>query len=275
MQNNNIRCPIHPENESVFFCQDESCKDKRIYCHDCQRENSHMANPYRHHPINQISLFLEESQIICQDLLQFIEESFQQILQFKSQLISSITMKYRITIQQFNNMEIQSQCQVIDALINSKNIIKTIRKNMDNPFNQILEKIQDSIRDLRLEEVTYLAQNNQQFQNLFNQSKQLFQSNQYDQALEIINQAISIMPRDVNALNLKGEILIKQNRFEDASQQFRLALIERRNVQSLNGLSECYMRLERTQEAIQLSFEVLGIDNQNQRAQTMVNQLIY
>ncbi|CAD8179211.1 unnamed protein product [Paramecium pentaurelia] len=278
MQNNTIVCPIHLENQATYICQNESCIEKRLYCHTCFQSNKHFINPNKHLVIDRLSDILEESRNDCDRLVQYIETAFQDIIQFKKYLVQAIRRKYYIQLEQFNTIDLESKCQILDNLIKFKEDSKIIEQVLDYPFKSIIYHIQDGIKQVRLEQVTYLQQISeqelQQFQTYLNESQELIQFNRIDQSLEKVDRALLINPRNLDALNLKGNILMKLHRLNEAFQQFNLALqIDEFHIKSMLSLGFYYIQTNQREKAMQQFIRVAEIDIGNQIALDQVNQL--
>ncbi|CAD8195795.1 unnamed protein product [Paramecium octaurelia] len=272
-------CAYHLDEPALYICQGESCFEKRIFCHKCLRENRHMHSVNKHELISALPQILEGSNYDCDQLVEFIEEAFNEIILFKNYLIRAIKMKYHIQTQQFNEINIESKCQVLDNLIKFKDDSKIIQKVLDQPFKTVLSHIKDGITDVCLEQVTYLRQiteqERQQFQNHINDSQNLVQSNRFEQALEQVEKALLINPRHLDALNLKGNILMRLRRLNEAQQQFTQALkIDELHITSRFALGSCYILSNQRRLALQQLFKIVDINPGNQQAINQIDQLL-
>ncbi|CAK58121.1 unnamed protein product (macronuclear) [Paramecium tetraurelia] len=272
-------CAYHPESPARYICQGESCFEKRIFCHACLKNNKHMHSVNRNELIEELPQILEGSRQDCDHLLEFIEETFKEIILFKDYLIRAIRKKYHIQIELFNEINIESKCQALDNLIKFKEDSKIIQQVLDQPFKTVLSHIKDGITDVCLEQVTYLGQmteqERQQFQNHITESQNLFQSNRLEEALEKVERALIINPRDLDALIQKGNILMRLQRLKEAQQQFIQALkIDELHVTSRFALGSYYIRTNQRRQALQQYFKIIDINPGNQQAIIQIDQLL-
>lgn len=62
------------------------------------------------------------------------------------------------------------------------------------------------------------------YQHLIAEAVSHFEKKEYEQALEYLDRALQVYPRDPSSINLRGAILTKMNRFEDARTEFEKSL---------------------------------------------------
>lgn len=78
----------------------------------------------------------------------------------------------------------------------------------------------------------------------------LFSFHKYNRAITIANQAMNMSPNNVEAIILRGNILIEQKKFEDALHYFRQASqLKPYRYEAYKGLVDCSMELRRLRDA--------------------------
>lgn len=78
----------------------------------------------------------------------------------------------------------------------------------------------------------------------------LFALHKLNRANTIANQAIQLLPSNVEAIILRGNILIEQKKYQDALHHFRQALqMKPHRYEAHKGLTDCFIGMHRLREA--------------------------
>lgn len=92
-------------------------------------------------------------------------------------------------------------------------------------LNERLNKVDETISTV--EELLELNPSNVQLQKLLIES--YLMNKKYDKALSLVNDAIEIFPDDINLIELKGNALVKMEKWEDGAQEYK-KIISKENM---------------------------------------------
>jgi len=106
-----------------------------------------------------------------------------------------------------------------------------------------------------------LVEADQDIDELINKGVQLFNSEQYEEALSYLNEVLEKDPDNLQALNAKGAVFVKIERYEEALTYFdKILEMDPSNVDALNNKVVTLGKLDRGNEAAQYVQRVLELD---------------
>ncbi|CAD8125390.1 unnamed protein product [Paramecium sonneborni] len=264
----NIVCPVKNHRSIIErFCIFYNCDEtKRVMCDECYSEQRH-SNHRDQKKIIEVFEFIGEKSKECQDrIIQKLDQLFNQIEQSYQDIKNGLNQKYllsKLQVQEYNGDQIHEVlCQMIkmEELYDPLNVIV---KN----FQTLIQNLQEFEDALNLPSLNYIQcskESQQQSDKYFEKGYQLFNRDEFQQAIQILDESLKYNEKNILSLWCRSTCLSFLNDQNDAIKWIDKALyIDPNHVDSLYRKSECLSLLGKHEEALKTVEIALSIDSQN------------
>ncbi|CAD8129273.1 unnamed protein product [Paramecium sonneborni] len=275
----------HEKEEIIGFCMNQICQETPQYCQECLviRHQDHKEDclnfPILSESINHYIMNLKStSQQLFQINNQFGIMFDRFFKQMDSQIKILLNMDQKLTNKEY--LPFKQQLTYLHQYHSGENPNKY--RTFLELFNQILEIIEDVVKNNDLEESKCKEQGTEiyqiskkmeainkdqeiiQSQTFFENGKQLIYERKYQDALKLFDKALMKDPNNEEIQIWKGQALIYLERFQEANQSYDDAIqFNSQNFLILNNKGTVLNDLQRYQEAIQCYDEAIKLDPNN------------
>ncbi|CAD8182688.1 unnamed protein product [Paramecium pentaurelia] len=264
-----IKCP-NPEHQNnvKLKCFDESYKADRLYCMQCSRNGIHLSHPQHQYQLPNLFDHIEKIDKECEELINRLNKQMDFVNQQFYQLIGGIKIKYQINKEQIFHLNSKQINSILAETIQFKTFRQTIEILIQKSSSELQEQIQKLYQELYLTQLNYYLISDQDIK----KSEELYQKgyklywydHKYEEAIAILDQALSLNSKHQLALWCKAESLKMLDQYNEAIIWVDKSLqIDPKHFNSLYTKAESLRMLDQYNEAIIWVDKALQIDSKN------------
>ncbi|CAD8195670.1 unnamed protein product [Paramecium octaurelia] len=218
--NQKLKCQQDDHQDDIeTICYNQFCQDFRLNCFKCNKRKIHLDHSNDVEKINSLIGFIENTNKVCDNLIDDLNSYVENLNQSFSQLKRGIRLKYSIQKERLINLSskqlhdyLNSTITLIEYKQSVKQIISAQAKKLTHTFNNLYEQLQ-------LLSFNYYQVDSSSIklsEDLYDKGFDLFLKTNYSEAIDILDMSIQFNPKNYLSLGCKGACLRKLNKYEDA-----------------------------------------------------------
>ncbi|CAD8215481.1 unnamed protein product [Paramecium octaurelia] len=151
-----VKCPNPEHTKNVKqVCFDESCKEQRLYCHECIKIGMHVTHLKHQEELPFLFEHISRIEKESDNLINRINKQMDLIYNDFFLLIGGIRSKYQISKQQLLNLNFQQINSFLSQSIHFKQFELTIEKLLQELIKEFQDQIKKLQKDLNLFALDY------------------------------------------------------------------------------------------------------------------------
>ncbi|CAD8204441.1 unnamed protein product [Paramecium octaurelia] len=219
-ENITVKCPNPEHTKNVkYVCFDESCKEQRLYCHECIKIGKHVTHLQHQEELPFLFEHISRIEKESDDLINRINKQMDLIQNDFFLLIGGIRSEYQISKQQLHNLNLEQINSFLSQSIHFKQFELTIEKLLQELIKEFQDQITKLKNDLNLFALDYYQiskSNIEKSEELFKIGYKLYRDDKYEEAIEIFDQALNFNSNHQLSLVTKAESLKMLHQYNEA-----------------------------------------------------------
>ncbi|CAD8122485.1 unnamed protein product [Paramecium sonneborni] len=261
----NIKCLQESHTQSISkVCLNKQCTEPRLICKQCIKKGFHQQHNEEVKGLNSLVDFIDTNNKLCDSICEKISKQGDLIMEAFFKIKNEIKNKHQIQKERFLKMDINQMNKAINQMFS----LQDYKTNITNPIEDLQAEVKQkidklyqqlSIRTINFSEVS--KDDEKSSSNLYNKGFNLFNSQEFDEALKVINQTLKLNPNNKDSLWCKGECLIMKNNLNEALNCYNQAIsVDPKHLNSIAAKGDCLRGLGQFNEAIILYDQALSIN---------------
>ncbi|CAD8213921.1 unnamed protein product [Paramecium pentaurelia] len=255
----NISCSIPGHSSNIeIVCTNQFCKEFRLSCFDCLKNGRHLSHINDQIKLVDLPNFFKLSNQKCKALLNNLEQKKNAIINQFNVLLEGFQTKYLIPLENIFQIEGHKLNNLVENLLDFNQSIEQIDNSISESTQVFIKTLENSLQNQYLQSFIIRKSEDDQREELYKLVKQLMSNEQYQIALEFLEQSIV---NNQETLLLKADCLREMGEYKKSMKHYDLVLdIDSFNVQSYWGLGECLRQQEHYEKAIEFYSQSLIIN---------------
>ncbi|CAK74556.1 unnamed protein product (macronuclear) [Paramecium tetraurelia] len=215
-----IKCPISDHTNDVkLVCFNEFCKAHKLYCMQCMRIGVHVSHLQYQQELSILFEHIESIEKECEDLITKLN---QQMIWLINTSILQLEESDRNTRDLNNNSLIQIPIKKILSFSESikfKQYEQNVQIQIEKSITDFQDQMEKLLSDLKLSELNYYQISNL----IINKSEELYKkgyklncNDKYEEAIQVVDQALNFNPKPKLSLWCKASILKQLGQYNEA-----------------------------------------------------------